>query len=196
MKQLIFCIIGKSGTGKNTLLKIILENNNLLKYMVPFTTRPMRENEINGKDYIFLSNSDIFKFNNVLEHRIYNVSDDCNNKWIYGNYKPTEKYNIMIGTIESCKKINATHDYILYPIYIKLPDDERLYRIINRSYNDTYKNAKELVRRFYQDNVDFNDETLTSIGIDKTNTFINFDKYKTATYINNYINEVINHETM
>ena len=52
----IYCIIGKSGTGKDTVLEEILKNQVVkINKLVPYTTRPMREGEINGKNYYFVS---------------------------------------------------------------------------------------------------------------------------------------------
>ena len=53
-KELIV-IMGKSGSGKDSLVKEILKCSKTLKALIPYTTRPMRPNEENGKDYFFVS---------------------------------------------------------------------------------------------------------------------------------------------
>ena len=51
----IYCIMGKSSTGKDTLFKKILGDESLsLKTIVPYTTRPVRAGEKNGVEYFFL----------------------------------------------------------------------------------------------------------------------------------------------
>ena len=50
----IYCIMGKSSTGKDTLFKKILGDESLsLKTIVPYTTRPVRAGEKNGVEYFF-----------------------------------------------------------------------------------------------------------------------------------------------
>jgi guanylate kinase len=46
---------GPSGAGKSTLIRDALENVRELAYSVSATTRPPREGEVEGRDYIFLS---------------------------------------------------------------------------------------------------------------------------------------------
>ena len=47
----IFYILGKSSTGKDTIYKKILEDEEFnLKDIVLYTTRPIRAGEINGKN--------------------------------------------------------------------------------------------------------------------------------------------------
>ena len=50
----IFCIIGKSSTGKDTLYQRILERKDLqLRQIVSYTTRPIRAGEVDGTEYHF-----------------------------------------------------------------------------------------------------------------------------------------------
>ena len=50
----IFCLIGKSSCGKDTLYKRILSNGSLpLKTLVSYTTRPARIGETDGVEYYF-----------------------------------------------------------------------------------------------------------------------------------------------
>ncbi len=51
----IFCIMGKSGSGKDTILKEINKVEDLnLKTIVTYTTRPKRNNETDGVEYFFI----------------------------------------------------------------------------------------------------------------------------------------------
>lgn len=50
----IFCIMGKSATGKDTIYKSLLQNSELkLNRIVSYTTRPIREGEEDGIEYHF-----------------------------------------------------------------------------------------------------------------------------------------------
>lgn len=56
-----------SGAGKSTLCRKLREEFPDFGYSVSCTTRPMREGEINGKDYFFLSNDDFLKMRDAGE---------------------------------------------------------------------------------------------------------------------------------
>ena len=50
----LFVVAGASGTGKTTLVKHALASVPGLEFSVSATTRPIRDGEIDGKDYLFL----------------------------------------------------------------------------------------------------------------------------------------------
>ena len=50
----MLCICGSSGVGKDHLTKILINKYGYEK-LVTYTTRPMREKEVNGVDYHFIS---------------------------------------------------------------------------------------------------------------------------------------------
>lgn len=52
MSNILFCITGPSGSGKTTIMRNIMKNE-----LLSFTTRPMREGEVEGKDYKFIDYS-------------------------------------------------------------------------------------------------------------------------------------------
>jgi guanylate kinase len=57
-KEKLFIISGPSGVGKTTLTEQViqyLKNEIKLSRIITFTTRPPRKNEVNGKDYFFIS---------------------------------------------------------------------------------------------------------------------------------------------
>lgn len=61
-RGLIILISGPSGVGKGTIIKELLKNNKLnLVYSISTTTRHPRKNEINGRDYYFVSEKDFEK---------------------------------------------------------------------------------------------------------------------------------------
>ncbi|MBE9536090.1 MAG: guanylate kinase [Proteobacteria bacterium] len=54
-KGLLFVISAPSGTGKTTLCKEILRQHPHMQLSVSCTTRPIREGELEGKDYYFIN---------------------------------------------------------------------------------------------------------------------------------------------
>ncbi len=52
---IVFVISGPSGTGKSSICHRVLEVDPLLHFSVSCTTRQPRKNEIDGKDYFFMS---------------------------------------------------------------------------------------------------------------------------------------------
>jgi len=62
-KGMMFVLSSPSGAGKTTLTKKIAENNSDFEISISHTTRKSRPNEINGKDYHFVSKEE---FNNLV----------------------------------------------------------------------------------------------------------------------------------
>ena len=58
MRQMIICIVGPSGSGKTTLANIASKELHI-PTLCSYTTRPKRENEINGIDHFFVSKEEM-----------------------------------------------------------------------------------------------------------------------------------------
>ncbi len=52
-RPIIITIVGPSGSGKTTMANIMSENG--IPTIVSYTTRPMREEETNGKEHWFVT---------------------------------------------------------------------------------------------------------------------------------------------
>ncbi len=64
-KKTIFCILGESGSGKDTLVEYTLKEFKLdLRPVVSYTDRPIRQGEQNGKEHVFLSKEEMTEFLN------------------------------------------------------------------------------------------------------------------------------------
>ncbi len=55
MPGAVFVITAPSGTGKSTLLKLLLAGDPRLRFSISYTTRPPRAGEVDGRDYFFVS---------------------------------------------------------------------------------------------------------------------------------------------
>ena len=80
----IITLTGATGSGKDTVLKGVLNANSNIKPIVSVTTRPIREGEIDGVDYHFISKEEMrkmIKCGELIEHRIYKTEHGY---WNYG----------------------------------------------------------------------------------------------------------------
>lgn len=70
MKSLIIAVVGKSGSGKTTLTKEV-DKFLGIESLVSYTTRPKRNEEINGIDHWFVDESEIPTYNEMLAYTLY-----------------------------------------------------------------------------------------------------------------------------
>ena len=141
MKRII--ISGKGGSGKDYLRKIMEDYG--FTYCKSYTTRPIRENEENGKDYFFIEEKDIPAKKDLYESVYFNG-------WFYGTPKTEfKKSNLFIMTpkgISFLKKEDRKNSVV---IYIEANEETRKNRLLER------RDADDVERRIKADEKDFND---------------------------------------
>ena len=81
MKGKLIIISSPSGAGKTTLCKLLIKKMKNLKLSVSYTSRSQRLNEINGKDYYFVSKK---KFE-LLAKKNFFIETATNFKNLYGS---------------------------------------------------------------------------------------------------------------
>ncbi len=86
-RGMMFVLSSPSGAGKTTLTKKIAENNKNFTISISHTTRKPRSNEINGRDYKFVSEQE---FNTLVKEN--NFFEYAN---IFGNYYGTLKKPVL-----------------------------------------------------------------------------------------------------
>ena len=86
-RGMMFVLSSPSGAGKTTLTNKIAENNKNFTISVSHTTRKPRPNEINGKDYQFVS---VQEFNTLVKEN--NFFEYAN---IFDNYYGTLKKPVL-----------------------------------------------------------------------------------------------------
>jgi guanylate kinase len=90
---LLLVISGPSGAGKSTLCRALMKRWSNVRYSVSCTTRPPRPNEVNGRDYLFVSEEEFQK--NVKAGKFLEwarVHD-----WHYGTLKDSLMENLQNG---------------------------------------------------------------------------------------------------
>ena len=135
----IFYILGKSSTGKDTIYKkLVNRNKNGLKNIVMYTTRPMRDGEIDGVTYNYVTEEkykELEDKNLIIESRVYNT---VHGLWRYFTVKDEQidledNNYIIIGVLQS---FISTSEYFgkdkVIPIYVEVEDGERLFRALKR----------------------------------------------------------------
>ena len=192
----IYCVMGKSSSGKDSIYHEIMEKGALgLKPIIPYTTRPIRDGEQDGREYHFCTEDTVQRLQDegrIMELRAYNT--------VYGVWKyftvdderiNLSKYNYLyIVTLEGYTKIQEYFgaDRVV-PIYIEVEDGERLMRAIAREQKQDVPKYEEMCRRFLADSADFCDEKLVEAGV--VRRFQNNDFVQTVQEVTAYIADEI-----
>ena len=155
MSRIIF-IMGKSASGKDHIYQSLLEDKDLkLGTVTLYTTRPMREGEVDGREYFFVDDkkaSELEMAGKIIELRAYNTQLGI---WKY--------FTVDDGQID----LESGQDYLVigtleaYEMYVKhYGNDIRLIRAIERERKQKNPRYDELARRFLADCDDFSEEKL------------------------------------
>ena len=188
----IYCLMGKSASGKDTIYNRLLAMEKLhLRRVVPYTTRPMRSGETDGQTYVFCTEQQVADFEaagKIIELRAYHTVYGI---WKYftaddGQISLAERDYLMIGTLEAYEQIR---DYFgaehVCPIYVEVDDGLRLQRALDRERSQEMPKYAEMCRRFLADEHDFSEENLKKAGI--TRRFLNKDLSQVTQEIASYI---------
>ena len=146
-----------SGTGKTSVCKDLLKRNPKWKFSVSATTRPLRDGEVDGKDYIQMSNE---KFEHFVK-----FGDFLEWEWVHGNKYGTpigpledvlDDGDIMLLDIDFKGGLNVMDEYPdeSIGIFIEPPGDdleeqlEILEERLNKRGNEPSKLIKQRLKRF------------------------------------------------
>lgn len=194
----IFVIMGKSSSGKDTIYNIIKNQAYLrLNDVVMYTTRPMRDGELEGREYFFTDNDKLNQLKNqkkIIECRTYNT---VYGQWNYFtaddgqiNMEGTDNY-IVIGTLEAYDAyVSFYGKERVIPIYIQVEDKIRLRRALEREEKQKVPKYSEMCRRYLADEDDFSEEKLLKVGI--TKRYFNDNLEKCVAEITADIEKIIN----
>lgn len=159
----IYTLTGCSASGKDRILNTLNRECMGLTPIISTTSRPMRTNEIQGREYNFVTKEQskiMLKNNDFIESRQYNVANG--DTWIYGITKDSIQLNSYHNyiVIIDYQGLLQLEDYLcnrgytdsLISIYIDCSYQTRLLRSLEREGKMSDEQIEEVVRRFEDDN--------------------------------------------
>ena len=151
----IVVLVGKSGSGKSVIEKKLVERFNWNK-VISFTTRPMRDGEIDGVDYYFIEEclfQEYINNNELIEKAEYR-------NWHYGIHKSeivNDNINIIVAEPHGYHQIKNKYSDRVIGFYVECDDAERILRMLKREINSNNLKSvvEEIIRRYPNDEIDF-----------------------------------------
>ena len=156
----VITITSPSSAGKDTILNEVVKINENITSITSMTSRPMREGEVQDKQYHFRSYEEMktmINNNEFIEHKAYEVA--TGEEWLYGVHKDEidknkDETKIVIVDYNGLKELreyceNNGIEIISY--YIECSPRERLLRSLNREVNANADIVKEMCRRLLDD---------------------------------------------
>ena len=190
----IYCVMGKSSSGKDTVYKKLKEQYKEFRLIVPYTTRPIREGEKDGVEY-YVVDPEQFRAmkedGKVIESRSYNTKCGI---WTYftaddGQIDLSAADYLLIGTLVSYQALREYFgEEAIVPVYLEVEDGLRLARALERERRQEKPKYAEMCRRFLADEEDFSEENLIKSGI--TERSGNEDFTECLNKIQRYIEEI------
>lgn len=158
----VFCLVGKSCSGKDTLCARILKRYPELKPVIPHTTRPRRPGEAEGQSYHFVTEEQLRQYEargQVIEKREYHTTQGL---WTYFTLRfELDADRLIITTLEGARALMDCYgpEHVRV-VYLHADDRTRLLRYIDRESRQARPDYAEVCRRFLADQEDFSEERL------------------------------------
>lgn len=145
-------LFGKQGSGKTTIADILVSKHGFKK-IVTYTTRPIRNGEVDGVDYHFISKDKFLKLVEAklfLEFREYEtLVNGVPDIWYYGSPRWTidDKRQTIILTPAAALSLSKKENTL---VYLDTPVRVSMERVLARG-----DDPIEVARRVLSDNKDF-----------------------------------------
>jgi guanylate kinase len=129
---MLIILCGNTAVGKDTYQNLLLERNSQLKRAISHTTRPIRPQEVGGREYYFVS-SEIFyqmiRDRKFMETRVYStIQNGEKANWFYGlTYDEVPQKGAAIAIVDHQGILEILHrkgDTPVKIIYMQAPDEE------------------------------------------------------------------------
>ena len=146
------------------MLNKILASDPSLHRVVSYTTRPKRENEVEGRDYYYMSENDFFELTKIGSMYEYSL-----HHWWYGtgvNSYDKDKINIAVLNPEGIRNLIDDSRFNIKVYWVRAADKTRLLRQLNR---EEWPNCDEIIRRYGTDKEDFENIDFNYIDLKNEN---------------------------
>ena len=154
---MVVLYVGRSACGKTTKAKNLVKEKDF-NLLVPYTTRPKREGEIDGVDYHFVTENEFFKAldeDKFIEVRSY---DTAFGTWYYATPQFSPSKNMAgVADVKGALEIMnycLTNNIKCNIMFIRVPEVIRELRAMKRGSFD----RAEWERRKFADIVDYSDD--------------------------------------
>ena len=182
-KGMMFILSSPSGTGKTTLTKKLAEHNKKFVISISHTTRKPRLNEINGKDYHFVS---IEKFNSLIKkNNFYEYANIFDN--YYGTLKSTVKELLSQGKDilfdidwQGTQQLKKIEELSIVTIFILPPNIQVLKNRLLSRHKDQEKLIEERMNKFNEEVSHWNEYNYVVINDDLNICYDNILKIITS----------------
>lgn len=147
----IIALIGKAGSGKDTMLHQIVEANPDFHEIISCTTRPQREGEVHGVNYFYLTPE---QFGDKIIHNEMLEATYFNDQFYGTSYESLRSDAINVGVFNptGIESLLTHKDVEVEIFYIEASAKTRLIRQLNRENNP---DVEEIIRRYKADEEDF-----------------------------------------
>ena len=165
----IYCVMGKSSSGKDTVYKKLKEQYKEFRLIVPYTTRPIREGEKDGVEYYFVDPEQFRAMKEdgkVIESRSYNTKCGI---WTYftaddGQIDLSAADYLLIGTLVSYQALREYFgEEAIVPVYLEVEDGLRLARALERERRQ--ENMRRCAAVFLRTRRTFRKKILSKAGL-------------------------------
>ena len=182
-KGMMFILSSPSGTGKTTLTKKLAEHNKKFAISISHTTRKPRPNEINGKDYHFVS---IEKFNSLIKkNNFYEYANIFDN--YYGTLKNTVKKLLSQGKDilfdidwQGTQQLKKIDELSIVTIFILPPNIQVLKNRLLSRHKDQEELIEERMNKFNEEVSHWNEYNYVVINDDLNICYDNILKIITS----------------
>lgn len=145
-------LVGPSASGKTEATKLLIEKYNLKK-LVTYTTRKIRVNEVNGKDYHFIS---VDEFKEKIQENFFIEYVEYNGNFYGTSREDLSSDKVVILEPAGVKTYHQQAKDLIKICYLRTSVEYRLKRMIQR-----HDDPKEIEKRINSDDLIFNQELET-----------------------------------
>ena len=150
---MIIVLVGKTASGKTTVANELCKNHGY-KRIITYTTRPMRENEIQDVDYHFISDEQFNRMienNEFTEYKRYNTAHGV---WSYGSVITSEQElsddcYVIILTPQGLRDLSKKMPRFI-AFYLNVSFESQLERLKKRGDEE-----QQIIKRLQNDAKDF-----------------------------------------